>query len=439
MKKNHFSTIAKLGIPLVIGSILQIFMNTMDMFFISRLGTDFAAASAMGTSIAGVIFVFSMLISAGAIALVARKQGEKDEEGIKIYSGTSIFLAGTIGIIVSIVTVILARPIIMIYDPDPQILEIIYDYVSILFAFNFVVFLNTTLRSIVQATGDTRNPLFIFGTANLINIVLDYFLIVGLGLGIRGAAIATVASQTIACVLMIRLVLIHIYKGNIRDFITTLKVKWQYCHAVLKIGVWACIQSVARPITGLIMMRIIYFAGSEIGTAAFGIGLTIVNYFFIILTGIGGAVTILVGQKLGEGVPEEAKHIVNEGIKLSFVNFAIFFIPFVFLPQLLFVPFKQSPEVVDIGVRYLRIVYTSFVVLGFTFMYRGAFSGAGDTYPPMMAALIANVFCKVVMAYAAVHWWLLGLNGVWWAIALSVWIEFVLITLFYRKRDLYIV
>ncbi|MBN2795890.1 MAG: MATE family efflux transporter [Clostridia bacterium] len=434
---KHLKIITKLGIPLVLGSVLQILMNTMDMMFVSRLGTSYAAASAMGTSIAGVVFVFSMLISAGAIALVSQKIGSKDEEGVLNYSGNAVFLSFLIGLCFSVISLIWIDKIINIYDPKPELMSLIKDYVSILFIFNFVVFMNSTLRNVVQGTGDTKGPLYIFGAANLINILLDYIFIMKLDYGIKGAALATVISQTIACIFMLRRITNHIYQGKWILLIKSFKLKLNIVKDLLRIGIWACIQSVARPITGMIMMGIVYKAGSELGSAAFGIGLTLINYFFIMLTGLSGAITILVGQKVGGGYVSEAKEIVKEGIKLSWINFIIFLIPFFIFPEILFIPFQASPEVVVIGKAYLRWIYASLIVVGYTFMYRGAFSGTGQTYPPMLAALFSNVVIKVGFAYGLATYTTLGLNGVWIAIGLSVIVEFVMIHGFYRKDTLY--
>lgn len=437
MKFNHIKSIISLALPLMIGSVLQILMNTMDMFFISRLGTNQAAASSMGTSIAGVIFVFSMLVSSGVIALIARYKGAQNDEAIRHYAASGTLLAFIVGGLLSLLTVLLSKEIISIYDPDLAVFNLIKEYVDVIFAFTYVVFLNSTLRSIVQSTGDTRNPLIIFGSANVLNIVLDYIFIEYFHMGIRGAAIATVSSQSLACILMLWLVINKLYKGQYLDFIRLLSIRFIEIKNILKIGVWACIQSIARPITGLILMRIVYAVGASVGSAAFGIGMTIVNYFFIILLGLSGAITILVGQKIGEGSIDEAKNIVKEGIWYSFLNYLIFAVPFVILTPYLFVPFKAAPEVVAIGSYYLRIVYASFIVLGFTFMYRGAFAGAGDTYPPMMAALLANVVCKLGFAILFTQFFSFGINGVWLAISSSVVVEAISISLFYKKGRLY--
>ncbi len=435
-KYKHFRTIVTLGLPLMFGSILQLLMHTMDVYFISQLGKDYTAASSMGASIAGVLFVFSMLVSTGAVALVARKIGQKNFDAVKSYGFSSLLLALVIGAIISLLGRVFSTQIISIYNPEPYLLDIIKAYVDILFAFTFVVFLNTTLRSIIQAMGNTKVPLYVFGTANLINIILDYMFIVVFEMGIRGAAIATVISQIFAAVVMVVLIVKTVY-GGFGSFVSYIGIRLNEYKDIFSIGIWACIQSIARPITGLIMMRIVYSVGGTSGSAAFGIGLNIVNYFFIVLTGLSGAITILVGQKIGEGHIEEAKAIVSEGRFYSIINLLIFSVPYLIFTKYLFMPFNPPPEVLEMGVNYIRIVFIGFVVLGDVFMYRGAFGGAGDTYPPMLAALFANVICKLSLAIIFTSVIDLGINGVWYAIMASIFAEWLVITIYYKKDQLY--
>jgi len=368
--------------------------------------------------------------------LVARKIGEKNERAVQSYGITALILAGVIGISISLIAVIFSKQIISIYDPDPSLAVLIKKYVDIIFAFTFVVFLNTTLRSIIQSTGNTKGPLYIFGTANIINIVLDYVFIIVLDFGIRGAASATVLSQSFACVMMMGLLYKQLFKDR-HEFFRLFSVRLKEMKDILSIGIWACVQSIARPITGLIMMRIVYSVGGQSGSAAFGIGLNVINYFFIILTGLSGAISILVGQKIGEGNIDEAKEIVNEGIRYTVFNLILFSIPYLFLTEVLFIPFNTTPEVTAMGVNYVRIVFLGFIVLGHVFICRGAFAGAGDTYPPMVAALFANVLCKLTLAVLFTSVFGFGINGVWIAILMSIYTEWFVITRYYRKGKLY--
>ncbi len=435
MKFKHFKTIIGLGLPLMIGSVLQILMHTMDVYFISGLGSDFVAASSMGAAIAGVLFVFSMLVSTGAVALVARKYGGKDLEAVKSYGMSSVILSLVLGLVVGLLAVIFSSQIIRVYDPEPALFSIIKDYVDILFAFIPLLFLGTTLRSVIQSMGDTKGPLYVFGTANLMNIVLDYIFIVHFHWGIKGAAWATVISQTFASVLLLHMFIKSMY--GYKSFIKSMHVSISEYIDILSIGFWACIQSIARPITGLIMMRIVYDVAGIDGSAAFGIGQNVINYFFIVLSGLSGAITILVGQKIGENNIDEAQGIVKEGILYSFINLLIFSIPYLIFTEQLFMLFHPNEVVLDYGVNYIRTIFIGFIILGHVFIYRGAFAGAGDTFPPMIAALTANVVIKLTASVFFTSFLNFGINGVWIAIMLSIFAEGILMISFYKSNRLY--
>lgn len=435
MNFRHFKTIIGLGLPLMIGSVLQILMHTMDVYFISGLGSDFVAASSMGAAIAGVLFVFSMLVSTGAVALVARKYGGNDMNAVKSYGMSSVILSLILGVIIGLVAVIFSSQIIGIYDPEPSLFSIIKDYVDILFAFIPLLFLGTTLRSVIQSMGDTKGPLYVFGTANLLNIVLDYIFIVHFHWGIKGAAWATVISQTFASLLLLHMFIKSMY--GYKCFIRSIHISISEYIDILSIGFWACIQSIARPITGLIMMRIVYDVAGIDGSAAFGIGQNVINYFFIVLSGLSGAITILVGQKIGENNIEEAKGIVKEGVVYSYINLIIFFIPYMIFTEQLFMLFHPNETVLAYGVSYIRTIFVGFIILGHIFIYRGAFAGAGDTFPPMIAALTANVVIKLTTSVIFTSFLNLGIKGVWIAIMLSIFAEGILMMNFYKSNRLY--
>lgn len=433
--KEDFSKIFQLSWPVMIGMILQSLLGTVDMAFISSLGTSQAAAASLGNSAAGVIFVMSSLVSAGTIALVSRSHGEGNLDGVKKFNGESLILTVVIGGILSILCFYFNENIIRImYNPEPGMIKLTSEYLSIIFLGTVFVFLNSTLRTTLQAIGDTRTPLYVFGLSNVMNIILDYLFMFPMGMGIKGAAIATVLS-TIFSFLAILLVLIKkIYCWNFRDFVHSLRIEFNEGARILRIGTWACIQQIARPITGLLMFRLVLEVGGNSGTAAFGIGGQLFNYTFIFLAGLSTAISIMVGQSLGRGDMDGCDRIIREGVKLAVFNMILFSIPYLLFPGLIMSIFLKDPVVVAIGMQYLRIVYVGLIFVIYPTIYGGVFQGAGDTFPPMISSLTANVVIKLLVAYYFSGVLNLGVNGVWAAIALSVIVEALMISIFFKRN-----
>ena len=433
--KKDFNRIFQLSWPVMVGMILQSLLGTVDMAFISSLGTSQAAAASLGNTAAGVIFVMSSLVSAGTIALVSRSHGEGNVDAVKKFNGESLVLTVVIGGILSIICFYYNEDIIRImYNPEPSMIKMTSEYLSVIFLGTIFVFLNSTLRTTLQAIGDTKTPLYIFGLSNIMNIILDYLFMFPMGMGIKGAAIATVISTIFSFLAIIMMLIKKLYCWNFNDFIHSLKIQFDDGIRILRIGSWACIQQIARPITGLLMFRLVLEVGGDSGTAAFGIGGQLFNYTFIFLVGLSTAISIMVGQSLGRGDMDGCDRIINEGMKLAVINMVLFSIPYLLFPGLIMNIFLRDAAVVAIGVQYLRIVYIGLIFVIYPTIYGGVFQGAGDTFPPMISSLIANVVVKLAAAYYLSKVLNLGINGVWAAIALSVVVEALIVFIFFKKN-----
>lgn len=427
--------IFRLSWPVMLGTILQSLVYTCDLFFVSKLGTVFASSAALGTSAAGVVFVMSALIGAGTIALASRGFGEGDWDKIRSATGNGFILAAVIGAAVGLIGQFSSDWVIRnIYGAtDPDTIQYTSVYLKHVLWGTAFVFVNFSMRNILQGIGDTISPLIIFGITNLLNIVLDPILIFGLDMGIRGAALATVISLGIGSVLIALRVVQKIYEGNAKLFMVNWKVDIRRARQILKVGFWACIQQVSRPVTGMLMFAIVLRAGGNAGTAAFGIGGQLFGYTFIFLSGLSVAVSIMVGQALGRGDLEALDNLIRSGLKLGGWNMALFAVPYVVFPEIFFRLFLDDPMVIEIGVSYLRIVYVGLVAVVFPVIYGGVFQGAGDTKPIMIASLAANLLFKVPAAWLMVHVFNMGTNGVWWAVAGSVVVEAAVSHLFIGK------
>jgi len=252
-------------------------------------------------------------------------------------------------------------------------------------------------------------------------------------MGVEGAAWATVASRIVCLVLIFMVVVKKVYGGNYAAFLHHLRLKVEDSIRILKIGSLACVQSIARPITGMLMFRLVTKVGGVTGTAAFGIGGQLFNYTFIVLTGLSMSISIMVGHKIGENKIEETDEIIKSGMELGFINMVLFIIPYILLPEFIFGLFKSEPDVIATGVQYLRIVYIGVFFVVYPMIYGGVFRGAGDTLPPMLTSLFANVIVKLFFAYLLSDWLGYGVIGVWIAISISVIVEAILLTYFYRK------
>lgn len=432
--RHGLKEILNLSYPVMLGMILQTLLGTCDLYFISKLGTGATAASSLGTSAAGVIFVMSALVASGVIPLVARSYGENNFDMIKKFTADGISLSLFFGIILGGLAYFNTEYILQVmYNPDLETLRIASDYTKVVFLTVPIVFLNSSLKSVLQGVGDTKTPLYIFGLANIINMILDPIFMFTLGYGVRGAAIATALSRIVSVVLIFVVINRKIYNKKLLQLLSSFKIDISRNIRILKIGGWACIQQISRPITGMLMFRIVFMTGGTAGTAAFGLGGQLFSYTFIFLSGLGMATSILIGQAMGRKDLREVDSVIKYSLKLSWANMIIFAIPYMIFPAFFFKVFIADPQVIDIGVNYLRIIYLGLVFLAIEIPYAGAFNGAGDTFPPMISSLVANVAFKLPCAYYLSLVKGMGTNGVWIAVSLSVVVEVAMLVFYFRK------
>ncbi|KPU26632.1 hypothetical protein TR13x_09060 [Caloranaerobacter sp. TR13] len=421
--------------PVMVSQILQTLLQIIDMFFVSNIGVNEAAAAGIGTSIIGVIIVVTQLIATGTIALISRKTGEKDEKGVLEVTGQALILSVTVGILISALSFSLSTSIIKLFGLEAQVAKNSINYLKIVSLSIPFVFFNLTGRAILQAKGDTKTPMLIFGLMNLINIILDPILIYGLFYFPKfmfvGAPLATAISNVFASVLMFKTILRKIFNNELKKYLQVLSIRISLIGKILKIGSYSALQAIARPITGLVMYKIANYSGTK-AVAAFTIGGRMFNLVFIFLAGLNLSISVLIGQNLGKQDIKAAETIVKDGIKLALINMIIFSLPYFVLAKYLMFIFTKDIQVINIGVNYLRIVYIGVIFVIYPVVYGGAFVGAGDTAPPMIASLLANLCFKLPMAYILSKVFNMGANGVWIAISLSVLLEAAIIIYYFR-------
>lgn len=420
--------------PVIIGMLLQSLLGTVDMKFISMIGTAENAGASISNSASGVVFVMSALVASGTVAIVARAFGEGNKEELKKIASQAILLAGILGIGIGWISSQNTYDILQgIFMPEENVLKSAAEYLTIIFQGTVFVFLNYTIRSILQALGDTKTPLYIFGAANVLNAVLDPIFIFKLGYGVRGAALATVLSNVFAFIVITYVYLKKVHEGKLMDYFIYGRLHLVDTLRILRIGLWSCLQQVSRPITGMMMFRIVSEVGKKEGIAAFGIGGQLFNYTFILLTGLTVAVSVMVGQSLGRKDLTKTEEVIREGLKIAMINMVIFAVPYMIFPRYIIQFFLKDETVIQLGIEYLRIVYIGVVFVIFPVVYGGAFQGAGDTFPPMVASIFANVLVKLPLAYFLAKNLEMGTDGVWWAITISVMVEAGIIWFYFHR------
>ena len=424
----------RLAMPMLVSGVLQNLQSLIDLFWVGSLGACAIAAVAMSGTVLMVLFPVLIGISIGTIALVARMAGAKRWQEANEAVGQSLMLAFVLGSICGLAGWYFSGRLFSLLGADPDVTVLGYSYIRILLLWSFAVFVLFTGNSALQGAGDTLTPMIIMGSANVLNIVLDPVFIFGFGpfsgMGVRGAAVATVIAQAIA----VSALLFILFKGKSRIHVRLAgwKLDLNLCWRVLRIGIPGSAQMLSRSLIGALMMRIV--AGSGIAAvAAYG---TCLRFHFIMLMPIfalGGAAATMVGQNLGAGKPERARNVAWLAAGITMVFMALAAAVIVTFSQVLIRLFNSDPDVVQIGSCYLRVVLPFFVFAALGIVMCRALNGAGETLAPMILTVITLWGLQVPLAILFSRLWQPATLGIWWAIAIAMAVNGLLMAAWFEK------
>lgn len=431
---KDLKTISNIAVPVMLTILLQSLLNSVDIYFISKMGKQYTSAAALGASAANVIFILGTLTTAGVVAFISQNYGAGRHRENQAVIADAFMLSVGFGLVIGLISFIFARELaLFMFNPSKETLAYTVTYIKIILLGTPFIFGAGALRSVFQGLGNTKITLIIFGTANVINAVLDPLLIFHFKMGIAGAAWATLFSNIVSLLLIVYMIVKDQYDGKWRSIFRVTKASLKTDWNLLKIGSWACLQQIARPITGMLMFRLVFEVGGDTGTAAFGIGGQLLSYTFIILAGLSTGLSVLVGQSIGAGETSRLKDLVKTGLVVCGINMLIFTLPYIFFSKQLMGLFTPDLGVVAVGIRYLWIIYIGLITVIWTITYTGVFQGAGDSFAPMVASTVANVVVKVPLAYVLVKVFHRGIDSVWLAISVSVVVEAAIIYVYYKK------
>lgn len=441
--------------PAMLSMLLQATFNIVDMMWVGRLGPPSLAALSTGGFLIWSVFAITHMISVGINSMTARYVGAGSYGEARYVAGEGMLLSVMISCIVMVLGLEGSESVFRIMQTAPDVTSLGLSYLRIIFYGIPTIFLFFAMNAIYRGFGDTRTPMLILLVSVVSNLILDPFLIFGLGpfprMGIEGAALATVACRGLGLVfgisLLVRRAMISLRlrktvpeggtgerqsrEGGIAMELRGGLLDWGLLRRLMAIGAPTSISGFLFCVVYILLTRITTDFGTE-SVAALGIGHKAESISYMSAVGFAMAAATIVGQNLGAGRPKRAEKGAWLALfYLSFITLSCGLI-FFLLPGSIIGVFTKDPAVLEAGGNYLLILSFSQVFMGSEIILEGAFSGAGDTVPPMIIAAPLS-FARIPLAY-----WLafpagLGVNGVWWSISLTSIIKGILMAAWFLR------
>ncbi len=397
---NIYKKIALFAVPLLLGNFFQLMYNTIDSIVVGNyVGKTALAAVGASTPIINLLIAFFQGLATGAGVIVSRYYGARkiEEESKAIHS----FLLFSIlfGILLSLLGYVLS-PMILRWMNTPA------DYYNDADGYLAVYFMGATFLTvynagtgILQAVGDSKNPLYFLIATSILNIFLDLLFVKIFGMGVVGAALATIISECISMLLVLAL-LLRVNK-EYRVSLKKLKIDFSILKKIVEIGVPAGLQGMIVSVSNVIVMAYINQFGSA-GVAGFSCSNKIDNFMGLPVNSLMLAVTTFCGQNLGAKEYDRVKKGVRASLVMSIsIVVSLGILVFIFSDALMRI-FTSDREVIEDGTAILRIMCPCYIFLCFHQMYSGALRASGRSTVPMITSILAFVVARQIYLAVAI-------------------------------------
>jgi putative MATE family efflux protein len=399
----------------------KMFYALVDLYWIGQLGADATAALSGCTFIYLFCYSVADLASIGTVTLVAQNIGAGKIYRARLSSGQGIALQIGLTLFMILAGLVGGKSIIALLGLNAVGSALAEDYFKPLLVGLPFILLFDLLQRIMYGLGDTKTPMFLLFFSYAVTMALDPILILGMGgffpaLGIAGASWALTVSS-IVCVALSFMVLYRkhcfptVFKKGGNEFC------FDSIGVISKIGAPIAFNGITFSVIYIVLVRIISRFGSD-AVAALGICHRIENTGFFASFGFFIALTTLVGQYLGAGLKEKARHaaiVLNVYSMTAIFMFSLIY--FLFSSELVQI-FSQDPEVLQIGISYLRIIALTEVFLSLEGLMGGVYIGAGNTLTSMLVILPLTAL-RIPFAWFFSVYLNLGIASVWWTISIS--------------------
>jgi putative MATE family efflux protein len=423
-------TIIRASAPLVIAFLLHSAFNIVDAYFVGQISAEALAAVSASFPVVFLLISLGGGIGIGATSVISRYIGAKEMREANNAAEHALLVSIAIGVLLSIGGLLLSPLIFDLMGVEYLVKKLGLEYLNIILIFSPFMLAGFVGNSILRGEGDMDTPMKVMAMAAILNTVLDPIFIFTFGLGVAGAAYATIVARTLAIAYM----LFHIFSGRswIKLSFNRFRYEGRYLSEIFNVGIPSSLSHLLMSLNMFLLTVICGFFGTE-AIAAFGIGFRLDSLALLPGMAISVAVTSIVGQSVGAGDFLRAKKATVQASVLACALMCILGVFFIVFAENISAIFNSDPLVISYASSFMRIIPISYLVVGAAMSISGAFIGAGRAYLSFTATLFRALIFTVPLAYLFSTMY--GVEGIWAGIVLGSALGFIVTVVLYSKTN----
>ena len=400
------------SIPAIVGMMVNTLYNIIDRMYIGHIpGSGQLAITGVGITmpIMTIILAFGMLVGIGTAARVSIKLGQHDKKSAEKHLGNAFTLIIIISLIITIFGLIFLDPILSIFGASINTEIYARQYMQIIFIGTIVNMLSFGLNHSIRSDGSPKIAMLSMLIGAITNIVLDPIFIFVLGMGVRGAAIATVISQVLTTIWILQYFtkgksIIKLRKENL--FLERVTVL-----SIFSIGMSPCSMQIAASIVQVLANNSLKEYGGDLAIGAMTIISSISMIFLMPIFGLNQGSQPIIGYNYGAKKHHRVKETVKYGSIIATMIVVLGWIVVQFAPDILIKIFNKDPELVKIATNGIRIYLFMLPVIGFQVISSNYFQSIGKAKISMFLSLLRQVILLIPCLLILPN--IFELNGIW--------------------------
>ncbi len=402
------------SLPFLAANVLQSVYAVVDMIIVGQfVGSAGLSGVSVGSQIASLFTSTGTGLAMGGQMMLAQFKGAGDENAQKESIGTMLSFMALLGVILTIPCVALAHPLLNVLNTPAESYQDAYWYfiisaIGIVFIFGY-----NSICAVLRGLGDSKRPMYFVAVAAVTNIVLDLLFVGVFQQGAGGAAAATVIAQGLSFLLA----LIYLYRHRdsfVFDFHRqSFRIVSERLKTMLKVGIPFALQFSMLMISMLFVVALVNDFGVT-ASAGYGVGGKVDNFATLPVYAFSSAASTMVGQNIGARQPQRAKSVVHWCVLMAlFCELIIFALVQLFAAQIVSI-FNSEPEVITVGVEYLRYMAFAYIAHCFLDGYQSMANGVGFSMLSFVCCTVDGLIVRIPCAWLFSSILGMGIQGIFW-------------------------
>lgn len=380
--------------PIVLGTFFQQLYNTADAIIVGKVVGKEALAAVGGSTgtLVNLLVGFFVGLASGASVIIAQLYGARKAQDVSRAVHTTMALALASGALLTVVGLIFARGLLDLMGTPAEVMVYAVPYLQIYFVGMIPQLIYNIGSGVLRAVGDSRRPMLFLICAALTNVVLDIVLVLGLDMGVHGAAIATVISQLVSALLILGN--LHHAHPVYRLYFRKIRFHGDMLSRIVRIGMPAGLQSVMYSLSNIIIQSSVNGFGTDVMAAWTAYG-KIDGLYWMIISAFGVAITTFAGQNFGAQLYDRMRRSVRVCMGMATGATVVMSAVIMVIGRPMLGMFTDDAQVVEMGMSIIRLIVPTWITYISIEILSGAMRSAGDSLVPTLMTLTGVCLLRV--------------------------------------------